>query len=235
MDCWTLADVSPADTAEDPAAAEPDGRFVLHRHTDAAGPHLDLRLEHGNALVGWRIDGPAFEAGACATPKLPHQAHWLDHDGDAIREDAGRYRMVHRDADRAELLLESNGAKRRVMLRREAGISPAAARDAARAIRDAGLPLHHAAGLVRDGIAARRRAIGRLCGLGRELDGDAFDERLARKSAESLSLEDIHRQLRAYEVRFDARYPPAPTSEPEALDRDDAETHTRALTILRDA
>jgi hypothetical protein len=77
-----------------------------------------------------------------------------------------------------------------------------------------------AAQLVLDGIAARDRATARLCGLGRELDGGAFDESAWRKSLRGLSLDEIHAQLRAFEVRFDAKYPPAPVSRPERLPED---------------
>ena len=45
------------------------GRFVLHRHRDEWGAHLDLRLEQDGYLLGWRIDGTDLEAEPWATRK----------------------------------------------------------------------------------------------------------------------------------------------------------------------
>src|SRR5690606_22504207 len=70
------------------------GRFVLHRHADAQGPHLDLRLEAGACLLGWRIDGTELAGEGYATAKAPHPLYWLERDGDAVREDAGTYAWI---------------------------------------------------------------------------------------------------------------------------------------------
>ena len=55
-----------------------DGRFVAHRHLDAQGEHVDLRLECGDRLIGWRVDARGLEHGAWATEKGPHPLRWLD-------------------------------------------------------------------------------------------------------------------------------------------------------------
>ena len=87
----------------------------------------------------------------------------------------------------------------------------------------------------RDGVTARRRALERFCGLGRELDGSAFDEAVWRRTLESLSLDEITRHLRAYEVRFDHKFPPSPTSYPETLpDSESGAWTNRAMGIVRD-
>jgi len=224
-------------TCEDAASANAgaaDGRFVLHRHTDAEGPHLDLRIETGYYLTGWRIDGLSLEGEPWATEKRPHPAHWLEHAGDAVRESGGVYTWASQSADAAvRLIRDDRGAKR---LRFTA--APGLPAQAVRAVRDA---LHaanaepcDAARLITDGATARRRAIERLCGLGRELDGSAFDEPLWRRTLQPLTLDEIHAQLRAFEVRFDHVYPPQPVSQPEALPAWERDNRSgMALAIVR--
>ena len=89
-----------------------------------------------------------------------------------------------------------------------------------------------AARLIADGVAARSRATERLCGLARELDGEAFEEKLCRRTLAGLTLDEIHAQLRAYEVRFDAKYPPLPVSKPET--EGEAPRAREAMAIARE-
>lgn len=216
----------------------PDGRFVLHRHADPEGPHLDLRLECGEYLMGWRIDGLRIEEGPWAAEKGPHPTRWLEHDGDAIREDAGVYTWIERGPDRRILLLEGRRTARLVRAEREPGLPPRAIRTICVALKEAGVKADEVPDfgrLIRDGLTARQRAVERFCGLGRELDGTAFEEGVWRKALGRLSLDEIHLQLRAYEVRFDAKYPPEPISRPEPLpetERD--ERRGAAMAIVRE-
>ena len=60
-----------------PDVEQSNGRFVLHRHVDAMGPHLDLRLEQDGYLVGWRIEGDSLDGEPWATRKSPHRVSWL--------------------------------------------------------------------------------------------------------------------------------------------------------------
>ncbi len=211
---WNVI-AEPCGAAE--AAERSDGRFVLHRHHDANGPHLDLRLEQDGYLVGWRIDGTSLESKPWATEKAPHPTQWLDQDGDAQRVDAGLYMWVERGADRRVLLLNGREGAVQVRVERTEGLPARTVRAIREAARSCGVELEDAGRLVVDGVTARRRAIERLCGLGRELDGSTFDEGVWRKALAGLSLDDIHAHLRAYEVRFDAKYPPSPVSRPETL------------------
>jgi len=214
-----------------------DGRFVLHRHCDAEGAHLDLRLEQEGYLLGWRIDGVALEETLWATEKAPHPLCWLDQDGEAVREDAGAYAWLERDGAGGVLLLQGrSGEPIRCRVARHAGLPARVVRDVVDALAESGVRNTEAARAVRDGLTARRRAVERLCGLGRELDGAAFDEAVWRKALEGLSLEEIHGQLRAFEVRFDAKYPPQPVSRPERLPDDEADARgDEALAIAREA
>ena len=217
------------------ANAARDGRFVLHRHRDDEGEHLDLRLECGEVLLGWRIDGLQLEDGAWATEKAPHPLRWLDHDGDAVRLDAGDYAWERRDQDGGVLLLQGRDGPKRIRVEREPGIPARAARAIKEQLDSIDAPASDAAGLIGDGAVARQRAIQRLCGLGRELDGSAFDETVWRKTLAGLSLDEIHVQLRSFEVRFDLRYPPQSVSRPEVLDDERGESRSdAALSILRD-
>jgi len=221
----------------DPADALPaawDGRFVLHRHTDDGGPHLDLRIEHGGVLLGWRIDGTSLDGAPWAIEKGPHPVHWLDQDGDAVREAAGQYAWLERDADGGLLLCAGPGGAFRIRVTRVEAPRPAEVRALAEALAEHGVAAADAPRLLADGLTARRRAVARLCGLGRELDGSAFDEAVWRRMLEGLPLDEIHGQLRAFEVRFDQAHPPRPVSRPEPLSGgDDPPRAESAWAILR--
>ena len=211
-----------------------DGRFVLHRHHDGDGPHLDLRLEYADCLAGWRIDGGTLEGEPWATEKGPHPVHWLDHDGDAVREDAGTYAWIERDADRGVLVLQGRAKAFRLRMSRVRGLAPGTARAVCEALGACGANDVDAGRLILDGVSARQIAVERLCGLGRELDGAVFDEAVWRKTLRGLSLDEIHRQLHAYEVRFDRKYPPQSVSRPERLPEDKEEGRAgAAMAILR--
>ena len=213
-----------------------DGRFVLHRHTDAGGEHLDLRLEDGEVLRGWRIDATALEDAPWATEKPPHPLRWLQEDAPAERMDAGEYAWESRSADGGTLLLQGADGCRRLHVTTAAALDASTARGIVRAADAVAARLEDVPQLVADGAAARRRAVQRLCSLGRELDGAAFDSALCRKGVAAMSLDELHRQLRAYETRFDAKYPPHRVSQPVTLPDEDNRDDTRnsaALAIVR--
>lgn len=214
-------------------------RFVLHRHRDEGGAHLDLRLEQEGYLMGFRVDGPALGIEAWATMKAPHPLHWLDQDGDAVREDGGTYFWASGDASGGVLVL--CGARETVRVRVDpvGGVTAgdwAGLRAAAERLR---VPFQALAALAEDGAVARERAIARFVGLGRELDGEAFDDGLWRKTLTGERLGVVQQYLHALEVRFDRKYPPLPVSVPVALEEDDgidpATGRARAMEILRQA
>jgi hypothetical protein len=217
---------------EDPGDAARDGRFVAHRHDDALGPHVDLRVEHGDFLMGWRVDGTALVAGAWATEKGPHPLAWLASGGDRI--DAGSYRWEERTATRRVLLLDGRDGCRRVRFEARADLTPVETRALAECLAETGTPASAAPALLRDGLEARSRAVARLCGLGVELDGTAFDAAAWRRMLGGLPLDEIHGHLRAFESRFDAKYPPEPVSQPEPLPDATDTREPRAWGILRD-
>jgi len=210
-----------------------DGRFVLHRHRDDAGMHVDLRLEWNGALLGWRIAGDTLETGAWATVKLPHATRWLDNDLDAECLDRGVYRWETRSATECRVTLcGANGT--RVLTLEQQAVPMAELRHLWQACTDLGIQPNSAAQLIRDGHHARHRAIARLCGLGHELDASAFDEKAWQKTMAGLTLDEIHSQLRAFEVRFDHKYPPLPTSQPAPLALDSTDDRkSAAMLILR--
>ena len=226
---WQL---TPRET-EEPVELPPDallGRFVLHRHRDPLGQHLDLRLEQDGCLLGWRIDGTSLDGAPWATEKAPHPLHWLEQDGDAVRVDSGSYGWIGRDSERGELLLCGEHGDIVLVVERVPGPAPEAIRRICEALSECGAEPGDAGRLVRDGATARTRAVERLCGLGREVDGPTFDESLCRKMLQGLSLDEIHAHLRTFEVRFDRKYPPQPVSKPESLSEDRMDA---AMTILR--
>lgn len=236
MTYWEVQEqpIATADAEARWATAAADARrFVLHRHRDAAGPHLDLRLEQDGYLLGYRIDGDALEDAPWATEKAPHPTRWLAQDGDALREDAGHYHWLTRNDEGGALLLRGEHGYRQLRVQRRTALSARCARALCDTMRALDCREEDLATLAGDGIQARRRAIARFCGLGRELDGAAFDDAVWRRSLAGLSLDEIHQHLRAYEVRFDAKYPPQPVSRPEALPVENtSDGAARALAIL---
>lgn len=210
------------------------GRFVLHRHRDHDGEHLDLRLEQDGYLDGWRIDATTLEGSTWATQKARHPKRWLDHDGDAIRLDNGEYEWTSHDERSGTLILQGREGSWRVEVTRDVGIPAALAQEIRTTLRESGRDATEAPSLIRDGVTARRHALERLCGLGTMLDGDAFDETLWRKTLEGLRLEELHQQLRSFEVRFDQAFPTQPVSQPESLnDETLAHRSEQALEIVR--
>lgn len=225
---WKLT-CTPCDTTNEPPGAPPQfreareslekntggSRFVLHRHGDDRGPHLDLRIEENGCLGGWRVDALSLRGEPWAEEKAPHPLDWLDREDGVLTEDAGTCLCLSRALPRQWLLKGTRGfflltatpvtewTPARLKTLTEAVPDPEA--------RDA-LPA-----LAADGLTARRHAITRFCGLGRELDGKAFDETVWRKALEALSLEEIHQQLQALECRFDRHFQPERLSRPEPL------------------
>ncbi len=223
---------------EETASMDPldhvDGRFILHKHHDNDGPHLDLRVEMDGYLVGWRVDGTSLDGQPWATEKAPHGLRWLEFNGDAECVDAGVYMAQDRRGDDSRtLLLKGIGGVKKLAAERVAGLPAPVVRDVVATLRGNNVPATDVVQLVLDGLASRRRAIERLCGLGRELDGNAFDAGSWRTLLSGLSLDDIHAQLCAYEVRFDQKYPPSPASRPERLEEEPGR-HGAALAIARE-
>lgn len=216
---WKIVSVEPVPGAA--PAEESAPRFVLHRHTDARGPHLDLRVEDGHGrLRGWRIAADDLAPGADAEAKRPHPAAWLDEDGAALRLDDGRCVAESVAEDRVTVLLCGRAETRRVALRAETPLPAGCARALAEAAREHRLAPETLAGLVRDGVEARDRAVARLCALGRELDGPSFDARAWRDLMAPLGLPEIRAHLAGFEARLDRLHPPEPVSRPEPLARD---------------
>ncbi|MFO7974865.1 MAG: hypothetical protein R6V12_09550 [Candidatus Hydrogenedentota bacterium] len=228
----TVTTVSKETPLYEPA---PSGRFVLQRHHDKAGPHWDLRLEQAGHLVGWRLEQPLSEDGCWALEKGPHPMRWLEHDGETVREDAGLYTVMAWSKDGRELLLEGRNGTCTLRAERMPFLAPETAQAVQETMDDLLVGPEQVAAILRDGVTARRRAVERFCGLGRELDGSAFDETVWRRTLETLSLDELSAHLRTYEVRLDQKYPPSPTSHPEALPESEHGAWTnRAMGIVRD-
>ncbi|MEA3364085.1 MAG: hypothetical protein U9Q79_00470 [Candidatus Hydrogenedentes bacterium] len=213
----------------------PTGRFVLQRHHDHAGPHWDFRLEQAGHLVGWRLERPFSEEGCWALEKGAHPMRWLEHDGETIREDAGLYTVITWSKETRELLLEGRSGAQLLRAERMPFLAAETARTVQETMDELSVQPEAVAGILRDGVTARRRAVERFCGLGHELDGRAFDEAVWRRTLEALTLDELTAHLRTYEVRFDHKYPPSPTSYPEALPESEHGAWTnRAMGIVRD-
>jgi hypothetical protein len=223
-------------------------KFVLHRHRDDAGEHLDLRLEEGDVLVGWRMPADALEHLRCGEPvacelKRVHPKRWLGvEDGECVVEDSGRYRWLGKGVDGGTAVFNGGhlaGSYR--FTRQEQGSEPVVdryERSVSVINQELGLDLartddtEELVALARDGNTARKRAVERLCALGGQLDGDSFDEHMWRKTLRHLSLREIHAHLRSFERRFDEKHPPVPVTKRECLDSDNRQRERAAAGIL---
>ncbi len=198
------------ETVTPQATPDWEGRFVLHAHRDAEGPHLDLRLEWGDCLLGYRVAGEALAVNAWATEKAPHPKRWLTQDGAAERRDAGRYAWAKRGDTERTLWLEGEAGIETLTLHRERVLAPAVSSGlrawlAAQKLEEAHLP-----GLAQDGQLARRTAMGRIHGLARVLEGDAFDAEALETQLRGQPLEKLLAVQQRLETRFDARLSPKP-------------------------
>ena len=196
-----------------------DGRFVLHRHRDLDGPHLDLRLEQDGVLVGWRIDTTSLSKPAWATEKRPHSLVWMETGWRRGARGRGNLCLAgaRRHAGAAVVARATRHPCRHPSARQE-GLAPHTIRGIhTTSWRATASQPRLRRGWWRTGLPRGQRACERLCGLGRELDGSAFDEGVWRRALSGLSLDEIHTQLRSFEVRFDGKYPPMPVSRPERL------------------
>lgn len=227
---WQVREIKRMETekAEDGA-----GRFVLHRHTDAEGPHLDLRLECGDYLAGWRIAGEHLEEGCWATEKMPHPASWLDQDGEGLREMAGTYAWHMRDAGRSTVALTEGNTVTVLNLERCEGPSVAEIRALVETAHAHGQAAASLPGLIEDGMTARARAVERFCGLSRTLDGNGFDEEGWRRLLSGMSLREIGERLSRVETRYDLAHPPAAVSRPEPLPGEDEVANARTAQAFR--
>lgn len=230
---WHLTPIAAPEGAS--ASPVPDARrFILHRHHDQHGPHLDLRLEQEGYLLGWRISATTLDGAASASEKAPHPPHWLDTPGEAVREDSGVYAWHSRDAAGGIVLLWGSSGLRALEAKRMAGLDAQVVEQLFATLSERQLAPEQACALVEDGLVSRQRAVQRFCGLGRELDGPAFDEAMWKKTLALLSLAEIHQHLRAYELRFDQKYPPLPVSQPEPLEANHSlDRENAALSILQ--
>ncbi len=224
MFVWTMRRAG--EYTADNDAIEPS-RFVVHRHVDDGGTHLDLRIEtDGGGLAGWRLSPDAIERTnhgdeVFCLAKPIHPVRWLDHNSELCAVvGSGRCRRMDSEKGHARMAFDGTGlngiyefrpwpGERGIVglidaVERFAGGTAAGPAD-----------IERFAAAAEDGRTARVRAIERVCGLGRELDGDAFDERLWRSMLAPLTLNEVYRQMARFERRFDEKYPPTGVTRPD--------------------
>ncbi|HOK09982.1 MAG TPA: hypothetical protein PLT82_11210 [Candidatus Hydrogenedens sp.] len=200
-------------------ALHSEGRFVVQRHKDKQGHHLDVRLEQDHYLLGWRIEAHELLPKLWGQEKLPHDPIWLETDKETECLLAGRYRWFKQSDTCGYLELTSETGQQMVyQVERWAGF-PARFQQAlwqrmqTWQIAPADVP-----SLIEDGIHARKYAIRKLCGLGQFLDGDAFCSEHWEKALARCSLEEIYSYLQKWEARFSRYAPSERISRPEKID-----------------
>lgn len=224
---WELNAIKRTSLTED-ISPERCGRFVLHRHRDSQGEHLDLRLEGDGCLVGWRISGTSLTQGTWATENPPHPLVWLDDDHDAVREMDGQYVLERRDSSQCCVQLWSGSEGLELTLRRLPDISSDTVGTLAGMVQKKNIAFDALPRLVEDGLEARTRAIERFCGLSRVLDGEGFDEAGWRRLLAGMTLGEIGERLAKVEVRYDRVHPPTPVTRPEPLDEPETQERRTA-------
>ncbi len=207
-----------------------EGRFVLHRHKDKQGIHLDLRIEQKGYLLGWRIDSTELQSELWGVEKLPHSSAWLDTTEHADLVHSGDYRWFsHGDGNGYLVLRLENQVQRVYHIERWAGFSLRFQRALWQSMRKWQVLPAQVISLIEDGVEARNYAIQRLCGLGKFLEGDCFDSSHWEKVLSQCSLSEIHAYLKKWEDRFEKQSPPERLSRPEKVDEswsNEAESHT---------
>ncbi len=217
--------------------------YFMHRHEDAGAVYIDLHIERpGCGVARWRMAVDVIDrlsAGEEVVCTLNPQDSMRSLDRDAPEYtvvDEGTYADAGQAGGRHRLVFSGRVLDGEFEFRAVCDDSTVAA--LAEAIREEpGAMLgpervEEFVAAARDGRVARRRAVERLCGLGRELDGDAFDAQLWRRMLDGLSLSEIHRQTAKFERRFDEKYPPQPVSRSASLPEEDSDRRKIVTAIL---
>ena len=232
---WTLESMEPVDTEPADGWA---GQWVLHRHRDTDGPHLDLRLETGGILGGLRIDGEALNPGVRAIEKAPHPLDWLTTDGPAQADGRGQWGWDTRKPERRILILDDGADRYRLVWRRLPPLPPDAHARLSEWCREHRLAPAELPGLCADGLRARQAALARCQGLAALIEGDRFDPNAWQILLEPLDLEALNRRLEALEAQLDRLHPPIPWTCPPDGPADppasaDPRALARAIALLR--
>jgi len=220
-------------------------KYLVHRHEDTGGVYLDLHIERpGGSVARWTMGVDILDrlsAGEEVVCTLnPEDSMRL------AEQDISEYAMV----DEGTYTDKGEGDGRRRLVFRGQVLDGeyefravcddsvvAALAEAVREEPDALLTPESVKEFIaaaRDGRVARGRAVERLCGLGRELDGDAFDDRLWRRMLDGLSLTEIHRQTTGLERRFDEKYPPRSVSRSASLPEEHSDRRETVAAILEE-
>jgi len=220
-------------------------QYLVHRHDGTGGTYLDLHIERpGGSVARWTmgVNGldrlSAGEEAVCtlnpedsmrlADQDTPEYAMVDEGTYTDKGEAAGRRRLVFRGR-----VLDGEYEFRVVCDDNVVGVLA----DAIREEPDTLLTPESVKEFIaaaRDGRVARGRAVERLCGLGRELDGDAFDDRLWRRMLDGLSLAEMYRQTARLERRFDEKYPPRSVSRSTSLPEEHSDRRETVAAILEE-
>lgn len=195
-----------------------EGRFVLHRHRDKYGDHLDLRIEQDGYLLGWRLEAQELGEVMWGTEKLPHHPAWLEEKNGVEVVLTGKYRWHSHDENSGYLILyddQNTTPVRTYRIDRWRGLPLSIQQKIARCVQQHGIRWGQLAGLIEDGLTARKQAIHRLRGLVQFLDGESLDDSHWIQLLEQASLHEIHRYLHQWSVRAEMQQPPPRLTKPD--------------------
>ncbi|MCX8065998.1 MAG: hypothetical protein N3G21_12650 [Candidatus Hydrogenedentes bacterium] len=178
------------------------GRFIIHRHSDIAGEHIDIRLEEDFSLVGWRVDGTS-ELGdeMWGVAKLPHHPGLLD-DGTIPVVAKGKFRWLLDNKDDTFLELEFDDGEIRVYKVEKHGGLPASIQNRLnKIISDNGLSWDEALSLIGDGIKAREWLITKICGMVEYSGNYILPQAEYAEYLKGKSLDELKRNLTYWEKK----------------------------------
>lgn len=215
------------------------GQWILHRHRDHYGPHLDLRLEFRGILGGLRVDADALIPGVPATEKGPHPNAWLTAEGPAQEVGRGRWAWEKYTPDHRVLLLDNGTDRLRLGWKRAPALPTSVIVQLAAWAQQNHLTPDQLSALCADGLRARQAARARCRGLAALIEAEHFDPDAWNDLLEPLNLDALNQKLDALEARLDQLHPPAPWTHPpdattETPEHQDPRAFTRAITLLHE-
>lgn len=184
------------------------GRFIVQRHQDNLGVHIDIRLEHEGYLTGWRIDGVSELADEMwGEAKLPHNPNLL-YDANLPEIERGIYQWYLEDGEIGILELVSTSEDCKVFrVEKCCGVPLSVQRKLIEICSGYGLKWDEVSSLIGDGLKAREWMITKICGMAQYLDDQAFVQDDYVEYLKNRSFEELKESLIIWEKRLSLKKP----------------------------
>ena len=179
------------------------GQYIIHAYTKHSDKYLDLRLNCGDYLSGWRIYG--YGELACemwGEPKLPHNPGVLE-DSNFTCIDRGIFKWYANSEKDWLLELESESGQTKVYtVERHWGL-PANIQSAIITLtEEKGYSPEEVLTLLNEGLQAREWVITKICGIGKYIEGEAFCEQAWRDVLKKKPFHELRECLTSWQKRL---------------------------------